>query len=75
MPEMDGLETTRHIRKTGSEQPVIIAMTANAMLVDKDLCIEAGMDEYITKPVKLEILIETLEKWSLHLRNIHKKAS
>lgn len=70
MPEMDGLEATRLIRKGNGIQPVIIAMTANAMQGDKDMCIEAGMDDYISKPVKLEVLIEKLEKWSLHLGHI-----
>jgi CheY-like chemotaxis protein len=67
MPEMDGLEATRLIRKSAMKQPIIVAMTANAMQGDRDICIEAGMDDYISKPVKLEILIEVLEKWSLHL--------
>lgn len=42
-------------------------MTANAMVEDKEICLKAGMDDYISKPVKLEILVEALEKWSLHL--------
>ncbi|WP_276372860.1 hybrid sensor histidine kinase/response regulator [Chryseolinea sp. H1M3-3] len=66
MPVMDGLEATVAIRKQKRVQPVIIAMTANAMQGDRDTCLEAGMDDYISKPVKLEILVDVLEKWSQH---------
>lgn len=65
MPEMDGLEATRHIREKAEEQPVIIAMTANAMLKDKAICLEAGMDDYISKPFKLETVVDMLEKWGI----------
>jgi len=61
---MDGLEATRQIRLLAGDQPVIIAMTANAMQGDREKCIHAGMDDYISKPVKLEILVERLEKWA-----------
>ena len=71
MPTMDGLEATRLIRKSAGKQPVIIAMTANAMQGDRDMCLQAGMDDYISKPVKLEILTEKLENWSLKI-NIKK---
>jgi signal transduction histidine kinase/ligand-binding sensor domain-containing protein/DNA-binding response OmpR family regulator len=64
MPEMDGLEATRLIRKTAAIQPVIIAMTANAMKEDKDECMNAGMDDFLSKPVKLEELVNMLTKWS-----------
>jgi signal transduction histidine kinase/ActR/RegA family two-component response regulator len=63
MPEMDGLEATRIIRKTGSEQPVIIAMTANAMQGDRDECMEAGMDDYLSKPINLNNLVDMLKRW------------
>jgi len=69
MPEMDGLEATRHIRRTGlSEQPVIIALTANTMEGDEEECLQAGMNDYIGKPVKLEELVGKLRKWALHRR-------
>jgi CheY-like chemotaxis protein len=65
MPEMDGLEATRMIRVCLSKQPVIIAMTANAMHGDRMACMQAGMDDYISKPVQLGELVNILEKWAL----------
>lgn len=62
MPEMDGLEATRYIRQQYARQPVIIAMTANAMVEDREACMAAGMDNYISKPVKLETLITMLSE-------------
>jgi len=60
---MDGLEATREIRKSDINQPVIIALTANAMDSDEQACLAAGMDDYICKPVKLDDLMNKLEKW------------
>jgi two-component system sensor histidine kinase/response regulator len=65
MPEMDGLQATQHIRQTLEVQPVIIALTANTMQVHQEQCIEAGMNDYISKPIRLEELTTKLEKWSL----------
>jgi len=65
MPEMDGMEATRYIRKTLEKQPVIIALTANAMPGDKEEYVSGGMDDYIGKPIKLEELVDKLKKWSL----------
>lgn len=62
MPEMDGLEATRYIREHHKKQPVIIAMTANAMLEDREICLKAGMDNYISKPLKIETLITMLRE-------------
>jgi CheY-like chemotaxis protein len=64
MPEMDGLEATQFIRTHMQEQPVIIAMTANAMSEDREICLKAGMDDYLSKPMKLAEVIAALEKWS-----------
>ena len=64
MPELDGLETTRQIRKNEKLQPVIIAMTANAMQGDQEECLHAGMNDYLSKPVILENLVNMLKKWA-----------
>jgi CheY-like chemotaxis protein/signal transduction histidine kinase len=65
MPMMDGLEATRMIRLCLETQPVIIAMTANAMQGDREICLKSGMDDYLSKPVELEELVRILEKWAL----------
>jgi CheY-like chemotaxis protein len=66
MPEFDGFDATRAIRQaeqtTGRHTP-IIALTALAMDGDKERCLEAGMDDYISKPYNLQQLRETLNKW------------
>jgi len=67
MPVTNGLEATRMIRLCLSAQPVIIAMTANALQGDREECLTAGMDDYIDKPVKLEDLVNMLEKWACRL--------
>ena len=65
MPEMDGIEATKTIRSQLEIQPIIIAMTANAMLGDKENCLEAGMNDYISKPFKPQEVALILEKWAL----------
>jgi DNA-binding response OmpR family regulator len=66
MPEMDGLEATRTICKRWPEakRPRIIAMTGNALLGDREKCLEAGMDDYISKPVRISELQAALERWA-----------
>ena len=67
MPEMDGYEASRQIRegKAGDRNRniPIVAMTANAMKGDKERCLEAGMDDYLAKPIQSQALTEILEKW------------
>ena len=74
MPEMDGLEATRQIcarwgsaeqpgsGRPGSGRPRIIAMTANAMQGDREICLEAGMDDYVSKPIRVEELVQALAR-------------
>ncbi|MCJ7580567.1 MAG: response regulator, partial [Candidatus Aminicenantes bacterium] len=72
-PEMDGMEATQKIRSheleelavnpTSAIRIPIIAMTANAMKGDRKKCLEIGMDDYISKPIKREIVFDILKKW------------
>ncbi|HEY9639945.1 MAG TPA: response regulator [Coleofasciculaceae cyanobacterium] len=62
MPEMDGLTTTRHICQEWITPPRIVAMTANAMQGDRQLCLDAGMDDYIAKPIRIHELAQVLER-------------
>lgn len=68
MPELDGYQTTAEIRKreNGKRHVLIIALTANALAGDREKCIEAGMDDYISKPIEAEKLEDLLKK---HLPN------
>lgn len=74
MPEMDGLETATYLVKhwhdlqTEYERPIIIAMTASAMQGDREMCLRAGMDDYISKPIMMDSLQHTIEKWAVGIQ-------
>lgn len=79
MPEMDGITATQKLRERDNEkdkdQPVIIALTAGAMKGDREMCLKAGMDHYLIKPVKLEELSEMLHSViSSTINYLHKRA-
>ena len=63
MPELNGLETTKILRSKGFEQIPIIAMTANTMESDRKNCLESGMNDYISKPIRREVVFQILKKW------------
>ncbi len=86
MPEMDGLETADylvhhwHELHTDYERPTIIAMTASAMQGDREMCLRAGMDDYISKPIMMNSLQRTIEQWAVgcqtdHAIALHEKTS
>jgi CheY-like chemotaxis protein len=66
MPEMDGLEATKKIvtSRFQCNRPKIIALTAESVSSDRDKCFEAGMDDYITKPVRIEEVLSILNTWA-----------
>ncbi|MCE6989781.1 hybrid sensor histidine kinase/response regulator [Dyadobacter sp. CY323] len=71
MPEMDGLETTKIIRKEHATRPYIVALTANAMNEDRNTCLSIGMDDYMAKPMKLEVIKEVLKKAFEKIHGVH----
>ena len=70
MPEMDGLEATQAIRTMNGHQPAIVALTANAMQGDREECLKAGMDDYISKPVRIDELTRLLEKLARQVQGV-----
>lgn len=66
MPEMGGIEATHVIRSLG-RQPVIIALTANTLTGDREECLQAGMNDYLSKPIDLRAMVVMLEKWANHI--------
>jgi PAS domain S-box-containing protein len=69
MPEMDGIEATKIIRQenSNSHSPRIIAMTANTVQSDEQMCLDAGMDDYMSKPIRIEELGKKIKSWSLQV--------
>lgn len=63
MPTMDGFEASRHIRHLGQKQPVIVAVTANALVGERERCLSAGMDDYLSKPFQAEQLVALVKRW------------
>lgn len=64
MPKMDGLETAQCIRQQwpADQRPWLVAMTAHALESDRESCLQAGMDDYVSKPIRFEALVEALER-------------
>lgn len=63
MPIMDGFEASRQIRMLQQPQPTIIAVTANALVGERERCLSAGMDDYLSKPFQADQLISLVRKW------------
>jgi CheY-like chemotaxis protein len=62
MPVMDGLQATGELRALGFTMPVV-ALTAHAIVGDRERCLAAGMDDYMTKPIEPDVLAQMLQKW------------
>jgi len=74
MPVMDGFEATRAIRRMESGEGrhvTIVAMTAHAMASDREACLAAGMDDYMAKPIRADLLREALERWAAASATTH----
>jgi len=70
MPTMDGFEASRQIRSLDQQQPVIIAVTANALVGEREKCLNAGMDDYLSKPFQAEQLVAVVKKWVTTRRKV-----
>jgi CheY-like chemotaxis protein len=66
MPKMDGVKATKAIRAKGFDSVPIVAITAHAMKGDREKCLQAGMHDYITKPIKRELVFEMIQKWAFN---------
>jgi two-component system, sensor histidine kinase len=63
MPDLNGIEATQNIRSRDGHQPIIIAMTAGASIEDQEACIQAGMNDYVTKPISLIKIRQLIQQW------------
>ena len=70
MPVMDGMEATRIIRSKGYGDIPIIALTASAMEEDRVMCLQAGMDDYLAKPLNIEVMREIIDKWAVRKNHV-----
>lgn len=72
MPHLDGFEATRAIKELSDPEacPYIVAVTANAVRGDRDKCLKAGMDDYVSKPIKNESIMQVMERY-YHKKQIH----
>jgi len=79
MPDMDGYETTARIRDMSStirnHDVIVIAMTAHAMKGDREKCLAAGMNDYLSKPINPRSLLETIERWLMKKRNVDQEST
>lgn len=79
MPEMNGMDATKEIRRyesdNGLERCPIVALTANAMRGDREKCLEAGMDDFMSKPIEMDDLYRTLDKWLLQSGDENQRAA
>ncbi len=73
MPEMDGFEAARIIRERGFEKIPIIAMTAASMKGDREKCLDVGMNDYVSKPIKREVVYQVIRRWIFSNNNGHKE--
>ena len=73
MPAMDGFEASKKIRQLHLRQPVIIAVTANALTGEREKCLEAGMDDYLSKPFQADQLVSLVRKWAAARTGIEKQ--
>ena len=64
MPEMDGITATKIIRQTNQPQPWIIALTANALEEDRQICLDAGMNDFVAKPIPMKEFNRIISKYS-----------
>ena len=70
MPIMDGFEASREIRRLVLPQPAIVAVTANALVGERERCLNAGMDDYLSKPFQAEQLVAVVVKWITIRQNL-----